>query len=255
MKYLFDNYPPSIYPKLYPDSIESYHRARRNFRLLNALILVAGLLIVVALYVVPHDADLGNVISFGYFMLQFSPLMLLELSSFKEFKKMRKANSSTSRKANLRPRRLLDFVSPAAFGTAVFTYFAFVLAVLYIKQFNFEWFGGYWNIVGITGMNIFFAGIVVFNMYGKKLNPHQSDEDRTRQIGGTVKALVLTSIMATVFVTISVLLSAFDLREFMPVGQSVYFQVIAVISIRATMLYFQVDDVDFEVYKEQPLAT
>ena len=175
MKYVFDTYPPSEYPKLYPNSVTHYEEARRSYRNMNAITLVAGLLILSALFVNPHDNDLGNTISVGYYFVQFIPLMLLEFSSFKELKLMRQANSRTTRKAELQPRNLFDFISPVFFGIAVITYIAFVLVILYIRQFDYEWFGGYINIAGITAMNALFAGIVLWNMYGKKLNPMAND--------------------------------------------------------------------------------
>ena len=37
IKYVFKTYPPSEYPKLYPEPIEYYEKARRNYRKINLL--------------------------------------------------------------------------------------------------------------------------------------------------------------------------------------------------------------------------
>ncbi len=124
------------------------------------------------------------------------------------------------------------------------------LFVLYIRQFEFPWFGGYWNIVATTAINLLFAGIVIWKMYGKKLDPHQAYEDRIRHIEVTVKTMLLISIVATLFIAISIVLASLDLRNFEPIAISLYLQLITVLGLRN----YRIDNIDFEVYKEAPLA-
>jgi len=250
MRYAFETYPPSTYPKLYPKPIEYYEKARRNYRIMNLFILLAGLLILAVLLGYSRSGEWDHAIATWYLLVQFFPLMLLDLSSLKEFKLMRNANSRTTRKAELHPRRLFDFISPTIIGMAIITYIAFILLVLYIRQFEFHWFGGYWNIVGVTTINLCFAGIILRYMYGKKLNPHQAYEDRIRHIEIIVKILVFTSIAAAMFIAITVVLAALDLRNFQPIAQSLYFQLLAVICFQA----YRIDYTNFEVYKEDPLV-
>ena len=147
MSYVFETYPLSTYPKLYPKPIEYYTKAQRNYRIINLFILLAGLLILAVLLGISRSGEWDHAIASWYFVVQIFPMMLLELSSLKEFKLMRNAHSRTTRKAELHPRRLFDFISPSIIGIAIITYVAFVLLVLYIRQFEFPWFGGYWNIV------------------------------------------------------------------------------------------------------------
>ncbi len=182
MRYVFETYPPSTYPKLYPKPIEYYTKAQRNYRIINLFILLAGLLILEVLLGISRSGEWDHAIASWYFFVQLFPMMLLELSSLKEFKLMRNAHSRTTRKAELHPRRLFDFISPSIIGMAIITYVAFVLLVLYIRQFEFPWFGGYWNIVIVTAANLFFAGIMFWYMYGKKLNPLQAYQDRMKHI-------------------------------------------------------------------------
>ena len=56
--------------------------------------------------------------------------------------------------------------------------------------------------------------------------------------------------LATGFVALSIGLAAFELRHLQPISLSLYFQVLAVITFRAT----RIDDVNFEVYREDPLT-
>ena len=215
------------------------------------VILIAGFVILALLVANPHDGDVHNAIATGYFFAQMFPIVLLDLGSLKEFKLMRNANTRTTRKAELQPRRFFDFISPAIFAIAAITYIAFVLLMVYINQFGFPWFGGYTNVVIVTAMNIFFLGVMLWHMYGKKLNPHQAYEDRVRQIRAVAKILTLTSIAATLFGALSISLSAFEVRHLLPIFMSMYFQLLAVIGLQA----YRIDRINFEVYKEDSLVT
>ncbi len=66
-----------------------------------------------------------------------------------------------------------------------------------------------------------------------------------------VHTMVFVSIAATVFIALVVALAAFELRVFQPTAQSVYFQLLAVISFRVYLVNYS----SFDVYKEDPLAT
>ena len=251
MRHVFETYPPQDYPKLYPKPIEHYKKVYRNFLVLNIAILLAGLALIAFLWGYPRTGAWDKAIATWYFLLQFFPMLLLEFKSLREFKLMRKSRSDPTRKAVLQRRRFFDFISPGLFGLAVLTYIGFILMIIYVNQFDYSWFGGYANIVGITGMNLFFAAIVYWNMRGKKLNPHQSPDDRNKQTGILVKVMVVTSIAATVFVSISIMLSALDMRELQVVVQCLYFQLLAVISFQT----LRTDDINFDVYKDDGVVT
>ena len=133
-------------------------------------------------------------------------------------------------------------------------YLAFIVFILYVRQFEFPWFGGYGNIVAMTAMNLFFAGIVFWNMYGKKLDPYLAYEDRKRQIELTVKSLVFISIAATLKIAISIVLGALELRHLKPIVTSLYFQLIVFICIGTVLRAFRVEDMNFEVYKKDPVV-
>ncbi len=222
MRYVFEAYPPSTYPKLYPKTIEYYEKVRRNYRSINIFILLTGLLILAVLLGYSRSGKWDHVIAMWYFVVQLFPVMLLDLRSLKEFKLMRKANSRTTRKAELHPRRLFDFISPAIIGVAIITYIAFIVLILYIRQFEYPWFGGYWNIVIVTVFNLCFAGIILWYMYGKKLNPHQAYEDRIRQIEIIGKILVFVSIAATISIAITIVLAALELRSLQPIANCLF---------------------------------
>ena len=97
-----------------------------------------------------------------YFLCQVFPILLLDVSSLRAFRLMRNADSRTTRTAELRRRRLLDFVSPSMLSMAGITYIAFILLIAYVRRFDFPWFGGYLNVVGVTAVNLCFANLLRF---------------------------------------------------------------------------------------------
>ncbi len=242
IRYVFESYPPSEFPKLYPEPFEYYEKSLRNFRYMNIGILLVGLVLLAVMLGYSGRWD----VVFPYFMIQLVPLILVEVASLKYFKLMR--NASTTRKAELHPRRLSDVISPTMISMVMSVYAGLIVFVVYIEQFEFPWFGGYWNVVGMTAMNLFFAGIIFWNLYGQKQDPYQAYEDRIRQTKLTAKQLVFVSIAATLFIVINVTLHAIELRHLEPFAMSLYLQVIAMVSIRG----LRIDTINFEVYKSDP---
>ena len=258
MRYVVKTYPQSKYPKLYPVSLDIVEKGQRNFRNMNLFILLAGFILVLIGVLSGYSANDSSdgIFLTIYFLVQYSPMMLLEISEFKYFKLMRKANSRTTRKAELHPRRLFDFISPTFIGMAIFMYLAFMLFVLYIYQFQFHWGSkAFIMIILLTAGNLLFAGIIIWNLYGKKINPYQAYKDRLRQIELVVKTLVFMSIAMTTFLATSVVFDKFDSDNLMPTVMSLYLQLIAVISLGTVLRTFRIEDINFEVYKEDPLVT
>jgi hypothetical protein len=119
-----------------------------------------------------------------------------------------------------------------------------------VDQFDFPWFGGYWNLLGVTIANLLFAGIIYKQVRGRKLNPHQSTEDRMRQVKTLARIVAFISIAATVFAALNIALAAAELRHLQPATHSLYFQLLAVVSFRA----YLVRPSNFEVYKAESVV-
>ncbi|MBT3500963.1 MAG: hypothetical protein HOB40_10695 [Candidatus Marinimicrobia bacterium] len=251
IQYILDSYPPSEFPKLYPKPIEYYTKKHRNYKILNLFILVLGLVLLgIVFRNFPEDSQRerwDQAIVLAFYMTQFFPLLLLEISSFSIFRHMRKIDSRTTRKAELQPRKLFDFISPILLGVVIFVYVSFVVFILYFNRFEYPWFGGYLNIVIISGGNLFFSGIAAWNMFGKKLDPYQSYEDRRRKISLIVKQMAYISIGVTVYGAFSIIAHTFEIRHFNSTFMSIYCQLIALVAFQA----LQIDNINFDVYKEE----
>ena len=193
---IFKNYPPNKFPKLYPESIDKYKKLAKRYQIMNHLIIVLGFGLIIWFYVTPRTGEWDHVILFWYFMIQFIPNMGIELWSRKTHKAMRLLNQDAQKEAALQPRRLTDFVSKEFLGTVFAIYVIFVGFNVYIDQFNYPWFGGYLNILIISGIYLIFGLIIYKAMYGKVKNPHQSYEDRKRNL-----QLLVRQILSMKFVT------------------------------------------------------
>lgn len=244
MRYILTNYPPSEYPKLYPRSTDYYEKAIRKYGNINTGILLVGVLLLAGMALFAQDG-IWEVV-FPYFILQFVPVIMLEVGTVNTYKLMRRA--STTRKAQLQPKRLLDFISPGLIGMAALVYIAFIVFIIYMNQFDYPWFGGYGNIAGVTAMNAFMAGMLLMKIYGKKQDPHQDHEDRKRETQHLAKQVAYVSIAATVHIALTIVLASMDLRDYELVSSSLYFQLIALIGLRG----LRIENINFDVYKAAP---
>ncbi len=235
--------------------MDRVEQAQRNYRSMNVFALLVGLALVLAGLVWPSNEMFNGENDFVPVIcvaIQFLPLLILATNAgFTYFNPKRNTDSSSTRRADLTRRRVFDFVSPTLLGAAILLNVAFVVLIVYVRQFEFPWFGGYWNLVGVTAINLVFAGVVFRSVYGKRKDPYQAHEDRTRQMEATANMVLFTSIAATLFIALNVILRAFDLHDLVPVSLSLYFQLLALLSFRE----FRIDNVNFEVYREDPVAT
>ncbi len=248
---IFKNYPPNEFPKLYPESIEKYKKSAKRYQVMNHLIMVLGFGLIVWFYVTPRTGDWDQVIIFGYFMIQFLPNMGIELWTMKYHNSMRLLNQDAQKEAVLIPRRLTDFVSKEFLGTVVVIYVIFVGFIAYVDQFNYPWFGGYLNVLIISGTYLFFAFIIYRAMYGKVKNPHQSYEDRKIDIQTLIRQLLSIAIAVTLYAMLQNSFIVFGLESFKAISISLYFHVIGFLS----MQWPRLDFINFDVYKDKPALT
>ncbi len=181
---------------------------------------------------------------------QYLPLILiLGKAEFKQFKMMREANFTKHKKADLTPRKLTDFVHPAYVYMAIIVYIAFIAFVIYFNQLGLSWFGGYWNIVGVTFLNAFFLAGIYWHLQGKKQDPYQSSEDRYRNIKVIVNLLVFMSMVSTLSIVVHIVLKAWDFNIVKLIFNSLYTQAIAWVSIIGILHSLRIEDINYNVYK------
>jgi len=250
---VFKTYPASEYPRLYVKSIDAYRSKQRIFKLANHIILSLGIVLLIAIVIWENmtQGHIDQIIPWIYFMIQALPLMMLEYSGFAYFKLMRKTDTRKTRRAELNPRRLFSFISPMIVGTALILIIACLLVFYLMHGFEFHPRNDTF-IIGLTliASNILYAGIIYWNLYGKKLNPFQATKDRMKQIEGTIKSLVFLSIAASLFLILNGIVENFHLNYLEAAMMSLYLQLIIFIGLGTVLRSLRIENIDFDVYKE-----
>jgi hypothetical protein len=249
MKTVLETYPPAQYPKLYTGSIENHQKTQQTYLLLNRMLQTVGFSMLAAIVMWDYKTEdlISPMIPWAYFMLQMIPMMWLELKECKYFKTMRNNNRTTKKVATFTPRKLFDFLSPKLLAIAiVFMLFAFGLVIvrygLSSKSFS--------NIAIIVASNLFFAGIIYWNIYGKKQDPYQAGADRLKLIKVTVTSLVYVSIGVSIFLAVNLLIKIYDLKFLNTSVMSIYCQLILLASVGNRLKQLKLEDIDFSVYKD-----
>ncbi|MBL4659417.1 MAG: hypothetical protein JKY19_03605 [Alcanivoracaceae bacterium] len=248
MQTVMEVYPPSDFPKLYSKSIENYKNTQKKYGTLNNVLLIIGFSMMSAIMMWDYltTYQLSPMIPWAYFMLQMSPLMWLELTEFKTFKAMRVANTDTTKKAIIKPRKLFDFISAKLLFFAIIMVLVAFAVVLVRHGFNSK---AFVNIAIIIASNLFFSGIAYWNIYGKKMDPYQANEDRLKQIKVSVKSLVYISIGVSVFLSVHMLVKIFKLDYLQTSIMSIYCQLLVWASVSTKLKHVKLENIDFSVYK------
>jgi len=246
------NFPPEIYPKLYPVPVEKVIASKTSYKLLNNIIIVIGLVLLTihlyisADYVGNEKVAEGLPLMFG--MVQFIPFILLEVSGCRQLKLMRKANKSTSRTADLTPRHLFNYVSPLSVVLAVVLLLAFVGFDLYINNFIITS-DLIIKVLTLCLVHALFIGLAIWHLTGKRLDPHQSTEDRSNQTEFSLQSMVSVSIFLSIFLMANSAVDVYQLYSLEIIINTIYFQVIAFYGIGGMLKKIHIDKINFDVYK------
>ncbi|MFK8010990.1 MAG: hypothetical protein AB8B80_03050 [Marinicellaceae bacterium] len=249
MKKVMETYPPSEYPKLYSGNVTAYKKTQNTYRIINSALFTIGFcfLSAIVMWDYSNQNQISPMIPWVYFMLQMIPLMWLEIKEFKNFKIMRNNNSNSKKTATITPRKLFNFLSEKLFYGAII---AVVIAFsLVLTRYGFSS-KSFQNIIVILATNLFFAGLIYWNIYGKKQDPYQSDEDREKIIKVTVKSLAYISIGVSIFLSIQMLIKIYDLSFLKASVMSIYCQLILWASVGNRLKELNIDCIDFSVYKD-----
>ena len=254
LKYIFDTYIPSEYPKLYPKPIEHYKKMSRYFHISNQSILILGLILLLSIIYFNDSSHwkIIETISFSYFFIQVIPIFLIEVIGFSYFKLMRKMNLQSIRKAKLKPRRLFDYVSPVFVLVAILSNILCIVFFYNLHVFQFQISNDTIVIViALLLSNAVYSITIYWNLYGKKLDPHRATKDRSNQIETTIKSLVSMSFGASLFIMITEGIDQYNLDFLEPVMMSLYLQFVIFIGLGYMLRTFKIKNIDFRVYKAE----
>ena len=243
-------FPQDDYPKLYPESTEKVIAAKIRYQFFNQIIFVIGLLLIAVYAFMSDDSDqkFAENLPLMFGIVQFIPFMMLEISSCHQFKLMRKANKSTSRTADLAPRKLFDYVSPIALVSAIVLVFTYIIFDLYIHDFIFTS-DIIIKILTLCLVHALFIGLTIRHLTGKRLDPHQAIKDRSQQTEFSIQSMVTVSMFASLFFIANSAVDFYQLEYLEIIINSIYFQVIAFFGIGGMLRTVRLDNINFDVYK------
>ena len=252
ISYMLEHFPASDYPNLYPESPNKVKNIRRFFLLLNYAFAVVGIVLLCKYSLFDNSFQQSGRyyehIPLFLGMLQFIPLVYLELAGRHQLKLMRVTDKRTNRAATLTPRNLFNFVSPWLLYTAIAVYIGFVSFELYVT-------GGEFTeklvikLSSITLTNLLFIYIARCHLYGKKLDPYQATADRDRITRNTILSLVAISIFVTLFCIAQTLVNTYEQSYLEIIINSLYFQIIATFSFINITRGINIKELDLSVYK------
>lgn len=252
MDHIFEHYPADKYAKLYPKGYEKTLEGKVLYKLLNIIILMVGLIIFVSFIIANQQGNIElkdmEFLPFAFGLLQALPFLILEVSALKQLKLMRNLNDQTKRQAELSPRNLFNYVSPARLSTAIIMFF-----VCAIIMFSFNDFKVSSDIAILLGSMILcnglFVGLGYVLLHGKKLDPHQSPEDRHKMTTTVFRSYTSVSILVSIFLIINRCVDNYSLDNWEPLLNSLYWQSVVLLSTGAMLKFTNLKEVNYGVYK------
>jgi hypothetical protein len=225
--------------ELYPgvDVGQAHERFIALYRAANTVVTVFGLVLLgwFVSYMQRPDWDPGAVggLITAYFFLQNAPLLLIAWFTIRFNKLHRRSSPEAKRKASLERRRLFDFVSPLTVLLAILAYLQFVAFMFYVQQHPFPGFGGPFLNIGIVSLGYLFMGaVLMFLLFGKKIDPLQTHADRMRMIRGVANFYAWMCILSSTFVSLTVARQLVDLETWGPFAGTAFFLILTLLLLR-----------------------
>ncbi len=258
MSYVIDNHPASEFPKLYPfkNGEEKAKEGLVQFKFITTLILIIGILLLLdsIAFQFSFGDSAATALVAGFALIQIAPFIWIEISELKQYSMMRAKIKTSKRTADLKPRKYFDYASPVTFSIAVLLLITYLIFNFYRNGFSLVG-DGMITFGALLIMHIFFAFLVYWVMRGQKINPHLSAEDRDRHITGTVKNTLYVSIIASLFLLVFGLIQHYDLDHYEAMSISIYWQLIAHLGIGTMLRENKLEDLNFDVYRDDTAAS
>jgi len=252
MDYILKHCPADNYASLYPMGYEKAVKGKVFYKILNFIILIIGIIIFVTFVIANQQGNIqlkdGDFLPFAYGMLQAFPFLILEVSALKQLKLMRNQNVKSKRQADLMPRNLFNYVSPLRFFSAVIMFFVCSYVIFSLNDFVFT--GQIAVLIGSMLLcNGLFVGLGYVLLKGKKLDPHQSSEDRHKMTTAVFHSYTSVSILVSIFFIINRSVDHYSLDNWEPLFNTLYWQIVMLLSTGAMLKLTKLEDVNYEVYK------
>jgi len=253
LRYVLDNYPASEYPKLYQSDQANAERSYNYLVWFSRTMFVIGMGILVWINLRGEliDGGIAAAIAFVYGMLQSAPIIIMDFATLRHYKSLREEDERPKRSAELIPRSIFIHTTPMRLSVVALFYIVAVTFDMYTKGFD-TGLGGelYEALIILFLANLFFAGMVYWRVYGKKLNPYLDAKDNKREIDVMVSSAIFTSIAVSIFFIAMRAINVYDLEHFEGVLMSLYLQAIMGYTMLYSVSLFDVKTMNFEPFRE-----
>jgi hypothetical protein len=199
----------------------------RVYVLLNHLVVVTGLVVLVLFFTLEAFESMTAVLlAIGiFFFLQLSPLLIPGISDLLSDLNSVPSRHDDQRKTSTDAIQLFDVVSPLLVGVAVILFLAYLIPELL------RW-GGNWDIqllkiLIFISSNLFFAGVIITNLYSVKRSTDEDYVKRLQDFRKIAPTFVYISIGISIYFFGKQFLFDFDMQHFRPTMMSVFLQLLA----------------------------
>lgn len=191
-----------------------------RYRAANTGIAVLGLLLLAWLVSYMRgewDESAVIILISVYFPLQMVPQLFVAWIGFRFSKSHKHSLLDAKRKAMLQRRRLFDFISPFPVLLAVLSY---VLTVVFVMSVQSTPFPGF-TLIGVLTLVYVSQAVVVYRaLYGRNVNPLETQSSRVHTIGVRVRAAVYGCFLCALFFACIFAVDLLDLHRWVPLAQT-----------------------------------
>lgn len=226
-----NNYGISRFPNASDDVKLWLKRASRQYWSVVAIsLLIAGGIVLHAIFnnseLLNWDDQSGLMVIYLLAMIPVIIMVLLHKALFGVFKK----HAGNKRSAFLKVRTLQEYISKPLVALVMSANIVFVATVSYFKQQPFDGFAGLYNLIGLVVINLIFIAVIFAVYRDNKTNALQQPEQRNALKKRSININLLILALALFHLSLSMWIQGSDLVTYKVLLQSVYFQVILVIS-------------------------
>lgn len=163
------------------------------------------------------------------YLLSMVPVLKMVLMHRKLFG-IFKQHTGSMRSASLKVRKWQDYVSIPLLITIIIANVFFITTVIYFSKHPFEGFAGYFNLLGLFVLECIFLFIIIMVYKDNKTNGfhHPQHRDALKKRAIHINMLILA--IAVFHVSFTMWLQGTDLSVYKILFQSLYFQVILILT-------------------------
>lgn len=231
LKNIANQYGLVRYPQAKSD-VEQYLRASQK-RYWSSVVIVTLLVSLMLVHAIVNQTELLNWDDQSglmvMYLLSMIPVVIMVLTHRHLFN-IFKQHAGNKRTASLRVRTWKEYVSLPNLVLVLIANVVFVTTVIYFVKHPFDGFAGYANLFGLITLDAVFAFIIVVLYRDNKTNGLESPEHRDALKKRAIHINMLILALAVFHISLSMWVQGTELVAFKIIIQSLYFQVVLVIS-------------------------